>query len=246
MRGWSSQSATGFRASAPAIPKQRVVATTAPSVRALCASSEISRLLPTPASPVTTSRRDRPSMALFQDSRTWSNSRARPTSRARRASRVRACRGVREADCTMLEHRVLVAGCQCLQCQLLFTVEHAHVDAARRPVSPHQSGRLNDERRVIPKEHAEVVQLSSQVRPRLPLGRIGPEGSGVAEAGVRQRGRRSGCQTIRHTGRRKLRARSFLTVCMGCKLCRPSASCADPRCESGCEALAESPRDRSA
>ena len=73
---------------------------------------------------------------------------------------------------------MLVAGCQCLQCQLPFTVEHAHVDAARRPVSPHQSGRLNDERRVIPKEHAEVVQLSSQVRPRLPLGRIGPEGGG--------------------------------------------------------------------
>ena len=37
----ASQSAAGFSASAPAIPKHRVVATTAPSVRALCASSEI-------------------------------------------------------------------------------------------------------------------------------------------------------------------------------------------------------------
>jgi hypothetical protein len=83
MRGWRSQSAAGFRASAPAIPKQRVVATTAPSVRALCASSEISRLFPTPASPVTTSNRGLPSPTPFQNSRSWSNSRSRPTSGAR-------------------------------------------------------------------------------------------------------------------------------------------------------------------
>jgi hypothetical protein len=47
--------------------------------------------------------------------------------------------------CSMLEHRVLVAGRQRLQCQLPLPVEHAYVDAACRPVSPHQRGGLNDE-----------------------------------------------------------------------------------------------------
>ena len=57
-------------------------------------------------------------------------------------------------------------------------MEDAYVDAARRPLSPHQRGRLNDERRVVTEQHAEMMQLSSQVRPRLLLGRIGPEGGG--------------------------------------------------------------------
>ena len=78
----------------------------------------------------------------------------------------------------MLEHRVLLARRQRLQCQLPFMLEDAHVDAARRPLSPHQGGRLNDERGVVTEQHAEMMQLSSQVRPRLLLGRIGPEGGG--------------------------------------------------------------------
>ena len=78
----------------------------------------------------------------------------------------------------MLKHRVLVAGRERLQCQLPLTVEHTYVNATRRPLSPHQAGRLNDERRIVTEEHAEMMQLSSQVRPRLLLGRVGPEGRG--------------------------------------------------------------------
>jgi hypothetical protein len=70
----------------------------------------------------------------------------------------------------MLEHLVLVAGRQRLQCQLPLTMERAHVDAACRPLPPHQCGRLNDKRRVVTEEQAEMMQLASQVRPRLLLG----------------------------------------------------------------------------
>src|SRR6476619_5326408 len=49
----------------------------------------------------------------------------------------------------MLEHRVLLARRERLQCQLPFALEDAHVDATRRPLSPHQRGRLNDERRFV-------------------------------------------------------------------------------------------------
>ena len=73
---------------------------------------------------------------------------------------------------------MLVAGRQRPQCQLPLTLENAHVDATGLPVSPHQPGRLNDERRVVPKEHAEMMQLASQVRPRLLLGGVGPESGG--------------------------------------------------------------------
>ena len=80
--------------------------------------------------------------------------------------------------CTMLKHRVLVAGHQRLHCQLTLTEEHAGVDPTRRPLSPHQCGRLNDERRIVTEQHAQMMQLPSQVRPRLPLSRIGPEDGG--------------------------------------------------------------------
>jgi hypothetical protein len=89
----------------------------------------------------------------------------------------------------MLEHRVLLARRERLQCQLPFALEDAHVDATRRPLSPHQGGRLNDERRVITEQHAEMMQLSSQVRPRLRLGGIGPEGG-------RQKLPRLGCVSV--------------------------------------------------
>jgi hypothetical protein len=70
----------------------------------------------------------------------------------------------------MLEHRGLVAGRERLQSQLPLTAEHADVDAARRPLSPHQCGRLNDQRGVVPEEQAEMMQLASQVSSRLLLG----------------------------------------------------------------------------
>jgi hypothetical protein len=57
----------------------------------------------------------------------------------------------------MLEHRVLVAGRERLQCQLPLTVEHAYVDAARWPLSPHQGGRLHDERGVVAEQSAEMM-----------------------------------------------------------------------------------------
>ena len=87
--------------------------------------------------------------------------------------------------CTMLKHRVLVAGRQRLQCQLPLTEEHAHVHAARWPLSPHQCGLLNDERRVVPEQHAQMMQLPSQIRARLLLGRIGPEDASQALARLR-------------------------------------------------------------
>jgi hypothetical protein len=70
----------------------------------------------------------------------------------------------------VLEHRVLVPVRHRLQRELPLTVEHAYVDAACRPLSPHQCGRLNDKRGVATEEHAEMMQLASQVRPRLLLG----------------------------------------------------------------------------
>jgi hypothetical protein len=86
----------------------------------------------------------------------------------------------------MLEHRVLVAGRERLQRQLSLPTEYAHVDAARWPLSPHQCGGFDDERRVLTEQHAEIVQLPPQVRARLLLGRIGPE---------------NGCQTLPRLGR---------------------------------------------
>jgi hypothetical protein len=57
-------------------------------------------------------------------------------------------------------------------------MENAHVNAARRRLSPHQCGRLNNERRVVTEERPQMMQLSPQVRPGLLLGRIRPEDAG--------------------------------------------------------------------
>jgi hypothetical protein len=83
-----------------------------------------------------------------------------------------------DCSCSMLEHRVLVPVRHRLQSELPLTVKHTYVYAACRPLSPHQCGRLNDQRGVVTEEHAEMMQLASQVRPRLLLGGIGPESRG--------------------------------------------------------------------
>jgi hypothetical protein len=73
---------------------------------------------------------------------------------------------------------VIVTRHQRLPCQLPFAMEDAYVDAAGRPLSPHQCGRLNNQGRIVTEQQAEMMQLSSEVRPRLLLSRVGPEGGG--------------------------------------------------------------------
>ncbi len=69
----------------------------------------------------------------------------------------------------------MVATRQRLQCQLPLTVKHTHVYAARRPLAPHQGGRLNNERRIVTEKQAEMMQFPAQVRSCLLLGRIRPK-----------------------------------------------------------------------
>src|SRR5512133_2933735 len=81
---------------------------------------------------------------------------------------------------SMIQHRGLVPGRERPQRQLSPPAEHAHVDAARWPLSPHQCGGFDDERLVIAEQHTKIVQLSSQIRTRLLLRRFRPENGGQA------------------------------------------------------------------
>jgi hypothetical protein len=62
-----------------------------------------------------------------------------------------------DCSCTMLKQLVMIAGRQRLECQLPLVAEHTHIDPARRRLSPHQCGGLNNKRTVVTEEHAEMM-----------------------------------------------------------------------------------------
>ena len=85
----------------------------------------------------------------------------------------------------MQQDPVVVTGRRRGQGSLPLDVEDAHVDAARPRVTPAQIPGRHDERRLVAKHLAQVVQFAAQVGQRLRVGGLGPEQAGDPLPGLR-------------------------------------------------------------